>query len=740
MHTVRMIINFMELKGALKQYFGFDSFKGEQESIIESVLDGKDTFVIMPTGGGKSLCYQLPALILEGTAIIISPLIALMKNQVDSIRGYSEQDHIAHFLNSSLNKSEQERVKTDLASGKTKLLYVAPETLTKEETINFFRAITISFVAVDEAHCISEWGHDFRPEYRRIKQMIKGIDANIPVMALTATATPKVQGDIQKNLGMNDADVFKASFNRTNLFYEVRPKVDVIKQIIRFIKEREGKSGIVYCLSRKKVEEIAETLQVNGIKALPYHAGFDASTRAKNQDMFLNEEVDVICATIAFGMGIDKPDVRFVIHHDMPKSLEGYYQETGRAGRDGGEGHCLAFYDYKDIEKLEKFMQGKPVAEQEVGRQLLEEVVAYAETAMSRRKFLLHYFGEEFDEESGEGAKMDDNAVNPRPRQEGKDDVLLVLKAVEEMKQTAKAKYIIKILLGKKDSEVQSFNHHMLDVFGKGKDKEEKYWMAVVRQSIVAKLLRKEIESYGVLKLTEKGSSFLVEPRPFTVILDHDYVERAEDDSIVLNTKAQGGAADEALFKMLKELTKEIAREKEVPPFAVFQEPSLMEMATNYPITLEELQNIQGVGQGKARKFGQPFVEMIEQYVEENNIERVQDIVVKSVVNKSGKKVYIIQNIDRKRPLEDIASNKDMSMEEVLTEIENIVDSGTKVNLDYYINDVVDEDKQDDLYEYFQEDAETGTVEEAMEELADEDYSEEEIRLMRIKFMSEMAN
>lgn len=730
----------MELKESLKQYFGFDSFKGEQEAIIQSVLDGKDTFVIMPTGGGKSLCYQLPALLLEGTAIIISPLIALMKNQVDSIRGYSEQDHVAHFLNSSLNKSEQERVKSDLSSGNTKLLYVAPETLTKEETIAFFKAITISFVAVDEAHCISEWGHDFRPEYRRIKEMIKGINSEIPIMALTATATPKVQGDIQKNLGMSDASVYKASFNRPNLFYEVRPKVDVVKQIIRFIKEREGKSGIIYCLSRKKVEEIAETLVVNGIKALPYHAGFDAGTRARNQDMFLNEGVDVIVATIAFGMGIDKPDVRFVIHHDMPKSLEGYYQETGRGGRDGGEGHCLAFYDYKDIEKLEKFMQGKPVAEQEVGRQLLEEVVAYAETAMSRRKFLLHYFGEDFDEENGEGAKMDDNAVNPRPREEGREQVVLALNAIEQMKQTAKAKYIIKILLGKKDSEVASFNHHNLDVFGKGKDKSERFWMAVIRQATVSQLLRKEIESYGVLKITEKGQEFLNNPTSFIVVLDHDYEARAEDDSIIMNSKAQGGAADEVLFKMLKDLTREIAKEKDVPPFAVFQEPSLQDMAIQYPITLEELTNIQGVGQGKAKKFGEPFVAMIAEYVEENEIERAQDIVVKSVVNKSGTKVYIIQSIDKRRPLEDIARAKGLSVEDVLSEIEGIVDSGTRVNLDYYINELIDEDKQDELFDFFQEDAETGSIEEALAEFEGDGYSEEEIRLMRIKFMSEMAN
>ena len=730
----------MDLHAALKKHFGFDAFKGDQEEIIKSVIEGKDTFVIMPTGGGKSLCYQLPALLLEGTAIIVSPLIALMKNQVDSIRGHSEEDHVAHFLNSSLNKAEQLIVKDDLRAGFTKLLFVAPETLNKKETIEFFRELTISFVAVDEAHCISEWGHDFRPEYRRIKEMIKGINDQIPVMALTATATPKVQGDIQKNLGMSDAMVYKASFNRPNLFYEVRPKVELVKQLIRFVKERQGKSGIVYCLSRKKVEEIAEALTVNGIKALPYHAGFDSGTRARNQDMFLNEDVDVIVATIAFGMGIDKPDVRFVIHHDMPKSLEGYYQETGRGGRDGGEGHCLAFYDYKDIEKLEKFMQGKPIAEQEVGRILLEEVVAYAETAMSRRKFLLHYFGEEFDEVNGAGANMDDNAVNPRPREEGAKWVKLLLDCIAELKETAKAKYVIEILTGRGNSQIKSFGHDRISTFGAGKERDPKFWMAVIRQTTVSKLLNKDIETYGVLKLTPNGKAFIENPKSFTVILDHDYIERAEDDNLILNTKAQGSAMDEKLYQLLKELTRSVAKDSNVPPFVVFQEPSLMDMANQYPITLEELANIQGVGQGKAKKYGAAFIETIGGYVEENEIERAQDIIVKSVINKSGTKVYIIQNIDRKRPLDEIAKARDMSIEDVLTEIENIVDSGTKVNLDYYINDAIDEDKQDELYDYFMEDAETGTVEEAMKEMDDEDYSEEEIRLMRIKFMSEVAN
>ena len=730
----------MDLHAALKKHFGFDAFKGDQEEIIKSVIEGKDTFVIMPTGGGKSLCYQLPALLLEGTAIIVSPLIALMKNQVDSIRGHSEEDHVAHFLNSSLNKAEQLIVKDDLRAGFTKLLFVAPETLNKKETIEFFRELTISFVAVDEAHCISEWGHDFRPEYRRIKEMIKGINDQIPVMALTATATPKVQGDIQKNLGMSDAMVYKASFNRPNLFYEVRPKVELVKQLIRFVKERQGKSGIVYCLSRKKVEEIAEALTVNGIKALPYHAGFDSGTRARNQDMFLNEDVDVIVATIAFGMGIDKPDVRFVIHHDMPKSLEGYYQETGRGGRDGGEGHCLAFYDYKDIEKLEKFMQGKPIAEQEVGRILLEEVVAYAETAMSRRKFLLHYFGEEFDEVNGAGANMDDNAVNPRPREEGAKWVKLLLDCIAELKETAKAKYVIEILTGRGNSQIKSFGHDRISTFGAGKERDPKFWMAVIRQTTVSKLLNKDIETYGVLKLTPNGKAFIENPKSFTVILDHDYIERAEDDNLILNTKAQGSAMDEKLYQLLKELTRSVAKDSDVPPFVVFQEPSLMDMANQYPITLDELANIQGVGQGKAKKYGAAFIETIGGYVEENEIERAQDIIVKSVINKSGTKVYIIQNIDRKRPLDEIAKARDMSIEDVLTEIENIVDSGTKVNLDYYINDAIDEDKQDELYDYFMEDAETGTVEEAMKEMDDEDYSEEEIRLMRIKFMSEVAN
>lgn len=728
----------IELREALKHYFGFNSFKGEQEEIMKSVLNGHDTFVIMPTGGGKSLCYQLPALISEGTAIIISPLIALMKNQVDAIRGFSQDDSVAHFLNSSLNKTEVNQVKSDITTGKTKLLYVAPESLTKEDNLIFFRGIKVSFVAVDEAHCISEWGHDFRPEYRRIKEMIQAINVDIPVMALTATATPKVQGDIQKNLGMQDAQVFKASFNRPNLFYEVRPKVDPVKHIIKFIKERSGKSGIIYCLSRKKVEEIAETLVVNGIKALPYHAGFDANTRSRNQDMFLMEEVDVIVATIAFGMGIDKPDVRFVIHFDIPKSLEGYYQETGRAGRDGGEGYCLAFYAYKDIEKLEKFMQGKPVAEQEIGRQLLEEVVAYAETNMSRRKFLLHYFGEDFDEKNGEGAMMDDNAVNPKPQVEGKDHIVQMLKCILELKEQFKAKYIVDVLLGKESSEIKSFRHNQLDSFGVGKDKDQNFWLSIIRQSTVAKLLRKEIESYGVLKVTEEGKKFLDSPRSFMISLDRDY-EKISDDGIITNTSGGGNAADEALYNMLKSLTKDIAKRKNVPPFAIFQEPSLQDMANRYPVNMEELQNIVGVGKGKAMKYGKPFVDLIDKYVEENDIDRPQDIVVKSVANKSGKKVYIIQSVDKKMPLEDIASNKGMEMPELIKEMESIVFAGTKLNIDYYIEDTIDEDKKEEVFDYFME-AESDSLQDALDELGEDDYEEEEMRLLRIQFMNEVAN
>ncbi len=731
----------MSLESALKEHFGFDAFKGMQREVIESLMAGKDTFAIMPTGGGKSLCYQLPALMKPGTAIIISPLIALMKNQVDSIRSYGSEDNTAHFLNSSLNKTEITQVKEDVVNGNTKMLYLAPESLNKAENLEFLKSVTISFVAVDEAHCISEWGHDFRPEYRRIKEMIKGIDRTIPVMALTATATPKVQSDIQKNLGMTDAAVYKASFNRPNLFYEVRSKSDPVKQLIRFIKENEGKSGIIYCLSRKKVEEIASTLQVNGIKALPYHAGFDANTRSRHQDNFLMEDVDVIVATIAFGMGIDKPDVRFVIHYDMPKSLEGYYQETGRAGRDGGEGKCIAFYDYKDIEKLEKFMHNKPVAEQEVGRQLLEEVVSYAETAISRRKFLLNYFGEEWDENNGEGANMDDNSVRPKEAIEFKDNMTTLFTMIDTVKQRFKSKHIVNILCGMNTSEASTYRHNKLPSFGIGKAVDPKLWMAAVRQALVQGYLYKDIENYGLLKISEKGRAFMENPpSSFVIYKDHDYSAEIEKGGEVLTNARSGGAVmDEQLMGLLKDLRKKISKEKNVPPFVVFQDPSLHDMANQYPISIDELKNIQGVGNGKALKFGKPFVELITKYVDENGIERPQDMVVKSVVNKSGRKVYIIQSIDRKIPLEDIAKAKGMQFDELLEELEHIVDSGTRVNIDYYIDDVVDEDRLDEVYEYFME-ADSPDIDDALEELGNDDYTTEELRLIRIKFMSEVAN
>jgi len=733
-----MSIKLTPIQESLKSFFGFNSFKGNQEEIIQSVLNGEDTFIIMPTGGGKSMCYQLPAIMSEGTAIIISPLIALMKNQVDAIRNFSNEDGIAHFLNSSLNKTETRKVKEDIISGKTKMLYVAPESLSKQENIDFFRGITVPFVAVDEAHCISEWGHDFRPEYRRIKEMIMAIDENTPIMALTATATPKVQQDIIKNLGMKDSDVYKASFNRPNLFYEVRVKKDAVKHIITYIKANAGKSGIIYCLSRKKVEEIAETLKVNGIKALPYHAGFDSNKRARHQDMFLMEDTDVIVATIAFGMGIDKPDVRFVMHYDIPKSLEGYYQETGRAGRDGGEGRCIAYYDYKDIEKLEKFMQGKPVAEQEVGKQLLEEVVAYAETGISRRKFLLNYFGEEFDEVTGEGAGLDDNTANPKEKLDATEEITQLLKVVFSLKEQFKGKYLTKFLSGTKTTEVKTYKHDSLELFGIGSDHDEKYWMALVRQAIIGKFLNKEIESYGILKMTAKGFDFIKNPTAFHIYKDHDYETFGIDDSI-LGIGKGGASADPVLFGLLKDLRKKIADTKKVPPFIIFQDPSLEDMATQYPITPEEMINIIGVGQGKAMKFGTPFLTTINKYVDENDIIRPNDMVVKSVVNKSGKKVYIIQSIDRKRPLEDIASAKGFLFSDLITEIEHIVDSGTKVNLDYYINENIDEDKQEEVFDYFHE-AESDSVEDALEELGPDDYTEEEVRLMRIKFLSELGN
>ncbi len=721
----------------LKKFFGFDQFKGNQQAVVESVLNGNDTFVIMPTGGGKSLCYQLPALIEPGTAIVVSPLIALMKNQVDSLRGISEESGIAHVLNSSLTKGQTDQVKSDMVAGKTKLLYVAPESLTKEENIEFLKSVPISFFAIDEAHCISEWGHDFRPEYRNLRTIMNAIGRK-PVIALTATATPKVQNDIQKNLGMEDAEVFKASFNRPNLFYEVRPKTkNVDRDIIRFIKQHEGKSGIIYCLSRKKVEELAQTLQVNGIKALPYHAGLDAKARVRHQDAFLMEETDVIVATIAFGMGIDKPDVRFVIHYDMPKSLESYYQETGRAGRDGGEGICVAFYSYKDVEKLEKFLHGKPVSEQEIGMQLLSEVVAYAETAMNRRKFLLHYFGETFDAKNGPGANNDDNSRNPKKRVEAKDDVKLALELIRDTNERFKIQPLVNILLGNLTNLLKQYKADELEYFGAGASQDEKHWMSVIRQAVVEQLLRKEIEKYGVLNLTEAGHDFIANPSSFMLAVDHDYEEATAEDESGSETKS-GSALDQNLYKMLKDLTRKVARDKEVPPYAVFQETSLNEMATNYPTSLEELKNISGVGEGKAKKFGKPFIALIAQYVEDNDIDKSDDLVVKSVVNKSGLKVYIIQSTDRKLPLEDIASAKGLSMDDLVTEIEHIVNSGTKVNIDYYIESVLDEDQVEEIYDYFLE-SETDDLQEAHDEF-DGDYDEDELRLVRIKFMSEVAN
>jgi len=724
-----------DLTIALKKFFGFDAFKGFQEQIIKNVLDGKNTFVIMPTGGGKSMCYQLPALMSEGTAIIVSPLIALMKNQVDAIRNVSETDNVAHFLNSSLNKTEIKKVKEDVTNGYTKLLYVAPESLTKQENIEFLTSVKISFFAIDEAHCISEWGHDFRPEYRRLREIFEAI-SEVPIIALTATATTKVQYDIQKNLNMLDATIFKASFNRDNLFYEVLPKIDVEKRIIQFIKKREGLSGIIYCLSRKKVEEIAEILQVNGVNALPYHAGLDANSRAKHQDMFLMEDIDVIVATIAFGMGIDKPDVRFVIHHDIPKSLESYYQETGRAGRDGGVGHCLTFYSYKDIEKLEKFLHGKPIAEQEIGKQLLHETVSYAETSVCRRKYILHYFGEAFDEAGCD--KHCDNCKSPREKVEGKDEVRLFLQAVQALKGMQKAKYICNFLSGIQSSDIIAYKHDILPLFAAGKAHDVVFWNAVSRQCLVANLLTKEIESYGTLKLTEEGREFIKNPVSFTLLKEHNYSSAEGDDYI--NSSKNGGqlSADEVLYKMLLDLRKKLSQQKNIPPFVIFQEPSLQDMAIQYPITSEELMNIVGVGQGKAMRYGKPFLELIKQYVTENKIDRPQDFVVKSLINKSGLKVHIIKNVDIKMPLDSIASSHGKEIDDIIVEIEAIVASGTKINIDYYIDDLMDEDEQEEIYDYFKE-ANTDDLKEAFEEF-DGDYDEEQLRLMRIKFMSEMAN
>ncbi|GAL89407.1 ATP-dependent DNA helicase RecQ [Jejuia pallidilutea] len=733
-----MSIAKVDLHDALKKYFGFNKFKGLQEGVVKSILEGNHTFVIMPTGGGKSLCYQLPALMQEGTAIVVSPLIALMKNQVDAIRGLSNEDGIAHVLNSSLNKTEIKRVKEDITSGVTKLLYVAPESLTKEENVEFLRTVKISFMAIDEAHCISEWGHDFRPEYRNLRHIIGRIGDDIPIIGLTATATPKVQEDIIKNLGISGATTFKASFNRPNLFYEVRPKTKTVDvDIIRFIKQNEGKSGIVYCLSRKRVEELAQVLQVNGVKAVPYHAGLDAKTRSSHQDMFLMEDVDVVVATIAFGMGIDKPDVRFVIHHDIPKSIESYYQETGRAGRDGGEGHCLAYYAYKDIEKLEKFMSGKPVAEQEIGHALLQEVVAFAETSISRRKFILHYFGEEFDNETGEGGDMDDNVRNPKKKTEAKDNAKILLDIVKGTNAKYKSKDLVNVIIGKENALINSHKTNEQPFFGKGKHEEATYWMALLRQLLVAGYLRKDIETYGVIKLNPEGEDFIKNPKSFMMTEDHVF-DSNDDAGIITAEKGGGGVADEKLMEMLKDLRKKNAKKLGVPPFVIFQDPSLEDMALKYPINLTELSNVHGVGDGKAKKYGKDFVALIANYVEENDIVRPDDLVVKSTGSNSANKLYIIQNVDRKLPLDDIASSKGMSMEEFIKEMEAIVFSGTKLNIDYWIEEILDEDQQEEIHDYFME-SETDSIQEAIEEF-DGDYDDEELRLYRIKFISEVAN
>ncbi|MBT8273056.1 MAG: DNA helicase RecQ [Bacteroidia bacterium] len=727
-----------ELHDALKNYFGFSTFKGLQEEVINSIISGNNTFVIMPTGGGKSLCYQLPALMKEGTAIVVSPLIALMKNQVDAIRGVSNDDGIAHVLNSSLNKTEVKQVKSDITQGITKLLYVAPESLTKEENVEYLRSVKISFMAIDEAHCISEWGHDFRPEYRNLRQIVTRIGDDIPIIGLTATATPKVQEDILKNLGITDAKTFKASFNRPNLYYEVRPKTkNVDADIIRFVKKNEHKSGIIYCLSRKRVEELAQVLQVNGLKAVPYHAGLDAKTRVRHQDMFLMEDADIVVATIAFGMGIDKPDVRFVIHHDIPKSLESYYQETGRAGRDGGEGHCLAFYAYKDIEKLEKFMSGKPVAEQEIGHALLQEVVAFAETSVSRRKFILHYFGEEFDNETGEGGDLDDNVRHPKKQVEAKEEVKILLNIVDVTNEKYKAKDLVKVIIGSSNALITSHKTDTRPEFGIGKHKDSKFWMALIRQVLVAGLLRKDIETYGVLKLTEAGKSFAEKPGSFMMSEDHVY-DVESDDGIITVSKGGGGTGDKNLIKMLKDLRKQNAKKLGVPPFVIFQDPSLEDMALKYPLNMEELANVHGVGEGKAKKYGKDFVQLISKYVDENDIVRPDDMVVKSTGSNSALKLYIIQNIDRKLPLPDIASAKGMEMKDFIKEMEAIVFSGTKLNISYWVDEVLDEDQQEEIHDYFME-SETDKISKAVEEFEGE-YEDEDLRLYRIKFISEVAN
>lgn len=721
-----------QLKDALKTYFGFDQFKGSQQQIIENVLNGKNTFVLMPTGGGKSLCYQLPSLMLPGTSIIVSPLIALMKNQVDAVRGFSQTGQVAHFLNSSLSKAEIAQVKADVLGGQTKMLYVAPESLTKQENIDFLASVPISFFAIDEAHCISEWGHDFRPEYRRLREIFEKI-STVPIIALTATATPKVQHDIQKNLNMLDADVFKSSFNRANLYYEIRPKREVEKQIIRYIKQHEGQSGIIYCLSRKKVEEIAELLQVNGINALPYHAGLDANSRARHQDAFLMEEVEVIVATIAFGMGIDKPDVRYVIHHDIPKSLESYYQETGRAGRDGGVGECIAFYSYKDIEKLEKFLQGKAITEQEIGRQLLHEIVSYSETSVCRRKFILHYFGEEFNHENCH--EKCDNCKHPQERMEGGQYLTQLLSSVVALEETQKAKHYCAFLSGHLNADIKAYKHNQHSLFGVGQNQDEHFWNAVIRQSVVGGYLYKDVETFGTLKLTQKGTDFLANPGSFQLFKQHDF-SNTDDDDIVVTQK--GGVFDETLFTQLLDLRRKVAKQEGVPPFVVFQEPSLREMCLQYPIDLNELTSIQGVGLGKAQRYGQAFIEHIAAHVEAHQIERPQDFVVKSLINKSGAKVQLIQNIDRKLPLEDIAKSQGKSFDALLEELESVVNSGTKLNIDYYLAEVLDPDNQEEIIDYFL-DAESDDLISAYHEF-DGLYTEEELRLVRIKFFSEYGN
>ncbi|MFZ4463016.1 MAG: DNA helicase RecQ [Bacteroidales bacterium] len=726
------------LHDLLKKIFGFDQFKGNQEAIINSVLDGNDTFVVMPTGGGKSLCYQLPALMNDGCAIIVSPLIALMKNQVDAIRNFGTEVGIAHVMNSSLSKAEITQVRQDLISGKTKLLYVAPESLTKDENVDFLKSLPISLFAIDEAHCISEWGHDFRPEYRRLRPIINAIGKKVPIIALTATATVKVQQDIQKNLEIQDAKVFKSSFDRPNLYYEVRPKTkDVNKDIIKYIKNNPGKSGIVYCLSRKKVEEIAEALVVNGIRALPYHAGLDSSTRRQNQDDFLMEEVEVIVATIAFGMGIDKPDIRFVIHHDIPKSLEGYYQETGRGGRDDGEGNCVAFYSYEDIQKLEKFMKDKGVSEQEIAKELLNETVTYAESSVCRHKLLLHYFGESYEKENCGAC---DNCLNPKVKFDGQEDIKLVIEAVQALKQQYKSKHISELLSGKKTGDIKNARHENNEFFGAGEDQDERYWNAVIRQALIHKLLSKDIENYGILKVTKEGKEY--QKKPFTIMLakDHDYENPDDEDfEAAKSTGPKGSGTDTTLFAMLKDLRKAISKKENLPPFVIFQDPSLEDMAIQYPVTQDELTQIVGVGTGKAGKYGEPFLKLIKQYVEDNEIIRPNDMVVKSVVNKSGLKVYIIQSIDRKLPLEDIAFTKNLNIDELLIEVESIVSSGTRIDLNYYIDEYVDEYHQEEIYEYFS-DAESDSIEDALAALGESEFSEEEIRLMRIKFMSEIGN